>query len=110
MAGARWLCVSYLALILLPLTSFQNSLNNCHVNVSSFKFFQNVHLLENMLRKSNCSPSFSSLSMTIKQFRKKIGQSETPAIQDTNDFPETTLFKVFLDVITCGKPLTSGNM
>lgn len=23
-----------------------------------------------------------------------------PAIQDTNEFPETTLFKVFLDVIT----------
>lgn len=33
-----------------------------------------------------------------------------PAIQDTNETPETTLFKVFLDVITHGKPLTWSNM
>lgn len=100
-------CVSHLVLTVFPPMSFQNSLNNYHVDLPSLKmywllrFSKRCDVLENVLRKSNClpcsSPNSAFLSLTNKKIGKESGSLIRPPFKIPVNSLRTSLFKVFLD-------------
>lgn len=102
--------------------SFQNSLNNYHVNAPSlknvltFQIFQDAFFFfflgkcakEEQLLLLFFPPSSAFLGLAIKKTGKESGLRRLPFKNPVNSM-RTKLLKAFLDMITRGKRLTSGN-